>query len=144
MQTDWGDYLDHARRYFRLKFPKYRDLSEDFAQWCATKLLEGKYQTHDGFFRMGLDYLRREYRHHNGRLDLDKARKVSGEDQVFNSEVAEASKHLESKDRAIFMLFYKWDFSNDEIGELFGMTGNSVGMRIFNLRNKIKKANKYN
>lgn len=141
---DWKDRSDHAKNYFSLKFPRYKQLSEDFSQWCLLKWLEGFYLNTDNvFYRMALDYLKREHRHHRGRVDLDKHVKLGGIDPLFDSEITKAMNQLEGRDRAIFALCYKWDLTNEEIGECFGMNANAVGQHLFNLRNKIKKQNKY-
>lgn len=141
---DWLDKADHAEKYFRLKFPRYKNLAKDFSQWCILKWLEGYYLTvEDTFFYMGLDFLKREHRHQFNRVDLDKTQKLSGTDQVFESELKNTLTQLEGRDRAIFALCYKWDFTNEEIAECFGMTPNAVGQKLFNIRNDIKKQNKY-
>lgn len=146
MSAELVDRVDHARRYFKQCFPKHARYAEDFAQWCAVKWLEGTYtNTEDRFKYMAIDFLRQDHRYKlREAYEIDVKIKQIGRCDEYASEINVAMKQLDGIDRAIFGLFHKWDFSNEEIGELFGMTPNAVGQRLFNLRNKIKKANKYN
>lgn len=144
MNSELLDKIDHAKKYFKSRFPRYSYLAEDFSQWLVLKQLEGHYATTDSFFRVSIDFLKREYRHGFNKSDLEVCMKTLGKEDEYTAEIQEAMSKLEGKDRALFGLFYKWDMTNEEIGELFDMKPNAVGQALFNIKNKVKKAYKYN
>lgn len=143
MDRDWIDERDHAKRYFKNKFPKYRFLAEDFAQWYVMKILEGRDMKPDFFFRHALDFLKPIHKHHKSLVDVE-YKDIMRPAPEFHSEIQTAINQLEGRDRIVFTLCYKWDMTNIEIGEIIGMKPNAISQILFNAKNKIKKANRYN
>lgn len=133
----------------------YPSHSDDFAQEFIAAWLENPKKIYETYW---IDYIRKVYgdtRHENGRLKansllspwVNDTEQPTGapdveESMVRTEELGGALEKLTRDDQIILKLYYYFDLSLKEIGELFNVTESRVSQRIRNAVKKVREDTK--
>lgn len=129
-------------RFFKERYP--REDADDFGSFCVEQWLTGR-SILTNFSWMAADYFRIfgiKIKIGRGSIDLmqqpersdtslpglelEKYPTPSNPIEEFHNAELMRHKSLNSFDRSILILSYQWDFSQQEIGDLFGITSSRI------------------
>lgn len=134
------DFRRIAYRYYRARAGgrlATKEHAEDFAQWAVLKFIEGRKASVPQLY---VDFLRLELG--DGRTKGKRPKACS--DTVLEKIPAKAKDtdfsggQLESFDRALVFLIYKWGFSEVEVAECFGVGKSRVSQRLKRVKKELK------
>lgn len=120
--------------------------ADDCAQHVMLLYLEGK-ASHQKIKHSIIDYLKSKFKTHDSKIEKSDAQamievmSVDPRGKILNLfEVGRVIDLIENKiDRSFFILYYKWGFSLNEIGECFACHESLVSTRLKKTRSKIFK-----
>jgi len=124
----------------------YRDIEDDFAQYCLLRYLEGSKATVE---QLLVDFLRKNYGRPKGRrnMTIKNTMSLSNSEEVLqqvsvnehNSDFSKIMDKLEGVERTIAVLHFKWDFTLKEIGEVLDVSESRVSQLLSALNSKFRK-----
>ncbi len=127
-----------AARYFKARFKRQADYSEDFAQYCCTIWLRNEDTLKKSFYFLAIDFLRGNIRDlrldgdgrggelftSNDRILCDKSEQRTLNGQTvsphMNFEDLGDFKLLTTVETGVIHLWYRWGLTTMEIGAIFG------------------------
>lgn len=131
-----------AVHFFKGRYP--REDADDFSSFCVEQWLTGR-SILTNFSWMATDYFRifgTKFKTGRGSLDLmqqphrsdtslpglELERYPTASNPIEEFHIADLLRHkrLNSFDRSILILSYQWDFSQEEIGDLFGVSPSRI------------------
>lgn len=135
-----------ARRHITKKNLPIQD-ADDFAQEALIKIMNGR-KTRLKYIL--IDYLRANYSNPRAKSGKDKYNITTSYSELNEDTMSEPTykddldfnalkNTLDSKERAIVTLRYKWGFTEKEIGDCFGITEGRVSQHLKEIKSSIAK-----